>query len=468
MKTAVPTSYPEPGTYDYSGVHVDLRTATPEAVIHYTADGSEPTRNSPVYRQEDGLITLPSASDRDQTVKTETTIRAFAVREGWEDSEKVSFRYCIKLPARTQYRYRVMQQKEGQPTILRIMDFDRDKLYFVLGKKRGLLIDLGYDPDGDLKGFADLLAGGVPWDAIVLHGHPDHIQQGKRMLDAGVKVYMNSRDNELVRSFGYEPEGFLEVDEGYVFDLGGCRLKTYAMPGHTPGSVLLVNEETGDIFSSDAFGCNIELAPGSGWLQFGNPESAMERYLSALQAFRCKTGHCPDGRLYNGHDDHVLDARLYLNNLERAVQRAVDEGEKGLRPTLRPAADSFGSTKITIEGDFCVDLHYAALNLGILFTEGLNESNNALLSYVHFPDAKCEPPFNPYQTEYILKSKGNDMILCPISSSTNSRIYIDQREVRSKSEFSMPVVKGESFCISVTAPDGKTRKQYRFCLSDIQ
>lgn len=462
MKVAMPTSYPEPKTYDYNCVHADLRTATPHAVIHYTTDGSEPTKNSPVYRREDGLISLPGESDRDKAVRTETVIRAFAIRDGWEDSEKVSFHYCIELPPRTQYRYRVMLQREGQPTLIRIMDFDRDKMYFVLGQERGLLIDLGNDPDGDLKGFADLLAGGLPWDAIVLHGHPDHVQQGRKMTEAGVKVHLNARDHDLVRSFGFDPGVFADVDEGDMFELGGCRLKTYAMPGHTPGSLLLVNEETGDIFSSDAFGCNIELAPGSGWLQFGNPESAMDRYLSALQAFRCKIAHCPNGRLYNGHDDHVLDAGLYLDNLERAVQCAVDEGEQGLRPTLRPAAVSFGSTKITIEGEYCVDLHYAALNLGLLFTDGVNEKNNALLSYVHFPDAGCQPPFDPYITEYNLSGVRDSITFCPITSSTKSKLYIEKRAVNSKAEVSLPVVRGEDFCITVTAPDGRTSREYQF------
>ena len=462
MKVAMPTSYPEPKIYDYNCVHVDLRTATPRAVIHYTTDGSEPTKNSPVYRREEGLIPLPGESNRDKAVRTETVIRAFAVRDGWEDSEKVSFHYGIELPPRTQYRYRVMLQREGQPTLIRIMDFDRDKMYLVLGEERGLLIDLGNDPDGDLKGFVDLLAGGLPWEAVVLHGHPDHVQQGRKMTEAGVKVYMNARDNELIQSFGFDPEMFVDLDEGKVFDLGGCRLKTYAMPGHTPGSMLLVNEDSGDIFSSDAFGCNIELAPGSGWLQFGNPESAMDRYLSAVQRFRCKIAHCPNGRLYNGHDDHVLNAGLYLDNLERAVQRAVDEGETGLKPTLRPAAVSFGSTKITIEGEYCVDLHYAALNLGLLFTEGLNENNNALLSYVHFPDARCEPQFDPYTTEYTLSNVGDSITFWPVTSSTNSKLSVDGREVSSKSQISMSIVKGTNIVVSVTAPDEETTKRYQF------
>lgn len=443
-------------------MHVDLKTATPDAAIYYTLDGSEPTRDSLCYRAEEGYIKIPANSDRDKSVCTDTLIRAFAVKEGWEDSEIVDFSYHIVMPPRTAYTYRVLQQKPGKPQIILVQDFDRDKMYLILGEKRGLFIDLGNDPDGDLKSLVDLLAGGLPWEAIVLHGHPDHIQQGHRMVDAGIAVYMNEKDNDLARSFGFEPEGFQNIEEGHVFDLGGCSLSVFALPGHTPGGLVLVDEETGDIFSSDGLGCNIALAPGSGWLQFGNPESAMDRYLSAIQSLRCKIADYPNGRIYNGHDDNILDANLYLNNLEKAVQRAVDEGEAGLFPTLRPAVDSFGSEKIALEGDATVDTHYAAINIGLLFTEGLNEKNNALLSYVDMKQVKCKPAFDPYVEEYLVENEEDVLSICPISSSTKSRLFVNG-ELRSSKEWMMVEL---PVAIQVEAPDGKTIKTYHFKRAD--
>lgn len=463
MQTAVPTAFPQPGVYAMTGMHIDLRTATPNAVIHYTTDGTDPTDQSPIYRREDGLLPLSCASDRDRPVQTVSEFRAVACREGFADSEIAVLRYTIALPPRTTYTYRVLQQKSDRPLICCIEDFDKDKLYFVRGETRGLLIDLGNDPDGDLKGLADTLAGGLPWDAIALHGHWDHLRQIQPLLRAGITVYMNERDVPTALWGGCDPTGFTNVDEGHVFDLGGCRLRVYAVPGHTEGCLVLVDEQTGDVFASDALGNSRCEIPDSGWLQFGNPSSSMELYLSQLHAFRAKTAGRL-GRFFGGHNHHILDATLYLENLQRAVQRAVDLGEAGLVPSLRKAEESFGSSRMAICGDYTTDLHWAGVNIGTLFQPGLTVENNALLSWVHFRNASCEPAFQPYITEYTVQcANGAPCAVTPYLSSTRALLTVNGVTTHS----------GESVClgawdaahplrIAVTAADQCTTQEYIF------
>ena len=81
---ATPTFTPAAGTYT-SIQSVTIACDTQGAVIHYTTDGSEPTANSPVYN---GAI----------EVAQNMTIKAIALKDGWNPSQAASAVYVINLP----------------------------------------------------------------------------------------------------------------------------------------------------------------------------------------------------------------------------------------------------------------------------------------------------------------------------------------------------------------------------------
>ena len=81
---ATPTFTPAAGTYN-SIQSVTISCTTPEAVIHYTTNGSEPTADSPVYN---GAI----------TVAENMTIKAIALKDGWNPSQIATAEYVINLP----------------------------------------------------------------------------------------------------------------------------------------------------------------------------------------------------------------------------------------------------------------------------------------------------------------------------------------------------------------------------------
>ncbi len=80
-KTATPTATPAAGAVT-SGTEVALTTTTPEAVIHYTTDGSTPSDQSAVY---EGPI----------AVTANVTIKAVAVAEGYDPSTVLTAAYTI-------------------------------------------------------------------------------------------------------------------------------------------------------------------------------------------------------------------------------------------------------------------------------------------------------------------------------------------------------------------------------------
>lgn len=66
-----------------------------------------------------------------------------------------------------------------------------------------------------------------------------------------------------------------------MLDLGNAKLDVYTIPGHTPGGIVLLDEYTGDLFSSDEFGSNRRYVPDSAWLQISDYsiESCLRRAI---------------------------------------------------------------------------------------------------------------------------------------------------------------------------------------------
>lgn len=238
-------------------------------------------------------------------------------------------------------------------------------MYLLVGTERALLIDAGWDETGDLPGLCRELSGGLPVDLAVAHGHPDHIGQVKAFLEAGSTVYLPHADREAIASFGLDVpvERTLDIVDGISLSLGNTVLRVYGVPGHTPGEVVLLDEGTGDLFSSDAFGSNRRYVPDTAWLQLS--ECSLESSLQGLERF-LKATKGTLRRIFTGHNDEILDAEAYLAALQTALRRAVERGEDALVPSLRSAAESFGSGSAAIEGDWRIDPIWAGANLRFL------------------------------------------------------------------------------------------------------
>ncbi len=80
---ATPTFTPDAGTY-YEEQTVSIVCTTEDATIHYTLDGSDPTEECPVY-------------DAPLTISETTTIKAVAMKEGYDDSDIAEATYTIQL-----------------------------------------------------------------------------------------------------------------------------------------------------------------------------------------------------------------------------------------------------------------------------------------------------------------------------------------------------------------------------------
>ena len=185
--------------------------------------------------------------------------------------------------------------------------------FFVIGKEKALLFDSGFGVVDTLRAKLEAMTD-LPIICVVGHGHPDHAGAAE-LFD---KVYMNHRDEPLLPvSLSYDrrmgdvfgergpggprkvdeelkayaeshivdPGGknyrYTDIDTGDTLDIGGDLFEVYAIPGHTQGSIALLNRANNYAFISDAIGRRTALISLPPEKRIG-----MEAYRDSLKRFR--------------------------------------------------------------------------------------------------------------------------------------------------------------------------------------
>ena len=154
---------------------------------------------------------------------------------------------------------KVLYIKEVRPDVW-LMDENHEATgYVVVGEERACVIDTmnGYN---NLHTIVRKITD-KPLTVVNTHGHPDHIFGNMYFEEA----FLHPADRELARSFtesgeflAYSRERggtmppFRDILPGDVIDLGGKTLEVFALPGHTPGGILLLLREDRILFTGDS------------------------------------------------------------------------------------------------------------------------------------------------------------------------------------------------------------------------
>lgn len=124
--------------------------------------------------------------------------------------------------------------------------------WLIKGREKAILIDSAAPLEG-VREFAEKVAG-VPVMLVLSHAHPDHIFRLKEFDE----FWIHPADEGLLKGqygfLAYEgiPETIHYIVEGDVLDIGnGHILQIYHVPGHTDGSILLLDKKTKSLFTSD-------------------------------------------------------------------------------------------------------------------------------------------------------------------------------------------------------------------------
>ena len=216
-----------------------------------------------------------------------------------------------------------------------IDDHGGDNIYPVEGEEKALLIDTG-------TGVADLALvvsalTDLPLTVVNTHGHPDHAA-GNFQFEA---IYAHEQDFEMISQFNsrrhhrntveqssenypdftssfvrdfdeFDAESLIPVRAGETFDLGNRTIEVIEVPGHTNGSICLLDQQNRLLFTGD----NNNIVT---WLFLdGSPPLAV--YLQTLQTLNQRSGEFDT--MFPGHgepldtafiDEQITCARNIIN-----------------------------------------------------------------------------------------------------------------------------------------------------------
>lgn len=455
----IPSAFPSPGAYSNT-MSVSLADDDPLAEIHYTLDGSPPTARSPVF-QPGALITLTGIYDGDKGIEAGYTLRAVAIRAGRKDSETALFQYVIARRDRTTYVSEIVS-----PGVRMIRDSDNDKMYLVEGSKKFALIDSGMGR-GNLRAYVEQFTHGLPVVAIWTHSHGDHIGQSDQFIDSSFE-YAGSADRPAIAQFLARrgiPDSVIDrhlvaLNDGDSVDLGDRKLSIYSVPGHTPGSIIILDAREGNLFTGDTFGNNSALPPDVMWMQSAQ-RSLDAYYANVIDARRWINGRAK--RVFTGHNDKALIGDRYLDNLEVALQRAMDEGEGALIPSYRPQ----GLFQIVV-GDRRSDPNWFGINVNRSTFLPAPPMKIAALVSLDIDGATLLERFDPANHVYhaILTGRKADVVVHarPLTSHPE-RMTICGASVVRRSPFHIRVRGLKRIPIKIWSPDGSSAAEYTILLS---
>jgi glyoxylase-like metal-dependent hydrolase (beta-lactamase superfamily II) len=454
-----PNVFPEPGTYPTTE-SITLLDDDPQATIHYTFDGSVPTSKSPVY---DPLRVLFIAGiyEGNHGLKAGYTIRAVAMRKGHTNSDVSTFQFVVDRRDRTTY-----VSEEVLPGVRMVRDSDNDKMFLVKGAKKYALIDSGMGR-GALKEYLSQFTGGMPVEVIFTHNHGDHIGQADQFIGDSVE-HIGEADKAGLEQFlrnHHVPDfviakNVVDAHDGDRIDLGDRSLVIYAAPGHTPGSLVVFDEESGNLFTGDSFGSNSPTIPDALWLQWST--RPLDEYLFAVK--NCRANFRGKVRyMMTGHNDRPLVGEKYLDNLEAALQALMDKGDAALVPSYRPAG-----LKQVVVGDRLHDPDWVAINVNQETYLPAPTDKIAGLTRIEVRGAKLSPAFSPRVHEYsltMLQNSANIEITAEPTSTRSKALTINGENVARGTPHHV-ITAGRSSVVSilVESPDGTQTSEYKLAV----
>ena len=210
--------------------------------------------------------------------------------------------------------------------------------YLILGSERAVLLDTGMgiaDLRVEIERLTDL-----PVVVVNSHGHYDHIGDNHRFsevwaFDADTDVARIEQGKSCADCVEYMENGlYLELPGGFdpatyeirpsqvtrrlqhldVIDLGGRTLTVHHTPGHTPGSICLLDSRDNLLFTGDTF------YPGMLFAHFEDSDfDAYQKSIQYLVSLLPQVNHlCPS------HNEAFVD-KAALAHVQAAFEQIVND-----------------------------------------------------------------------------------------------------------------------------------------------
>lgn len=144
------------------------------------------------------------------------------------------------------------------------------RFFLLAGTERALLIDSGMQVH-NAKEIAEGLTK-LPVELLNTHGDPDHVGSNGEFE----VFYMHPAESANYYNTHKKSGRFLPVEEGQVIDLGDRPLEIIALPGHTPGSIAVLDRKNRVLISGDP------IQEGNNIFMFG-VQREMHAYIYSLE-----------------------------------------------------------------------------------------------------------------------------------------------------------------------------------------
>ncbi|MBR5337214.1 MAG: MBL fold metallo-hydrolase [Lachnospiraceae bacterium] len=177
------------------------------------------------------------------------------------------------------------------------------RFFLLLGKEVALLIDTGMNVTGIKELVREITD--KPVSLCNTHADPDHIGGNREFK----KVIISPA--ELVNcQLAYSSADIIGAYDGDIFDLGDRPLQIIEMPGHTPGSIALLDKNSGMLFSGDPI--------QDGHIFMFGPMRDLTAYIHSLS--RLKMFESEIKEIYPSHGTCPLDFSIVNKLIEGAIR----------------------------------------------------------------------------------------------------------------------------------------------------
>ena len=193
--------------------------------------------------------------------------------------------------------------------------------YLVIGNDRALLFDLAID-NKNMKQYASELAKRSV-QLVLSHAHVDHIYH----ITDFDKVWLHPDDEKLLREGAAFQKGIKNCPplsylfDGDIIDLGGRILDVIHIPGHTDGSIVLLDRQTRTLLGGDTVARHL--------LHGMHTKIAPEKISEDME----KLKSLPFDVIYCAHDRCALP-KEHLSLIQEVIRRCQSEGENKSIPML--------------------------------------------------------------------------------------------------------------------------------------
>lgn len=180
------------------------------------------------------------------------------------------------------------------------------RCFLIEGTQEALLVDTGLG-GGDLKALAESLVR-QPLRVICTHADGDHVGHAGQFE----RCFMHPAEFDYYRQKAPAPVEMTPIWEGDIIDLGGDRFEVVLIPGHTPGSIALLERRQRFLIGGDSIQNDTIFMFGNG-RNFPAYRASLQKMQRLSAAF---------DTVYAAHGDIAVPAAL-IPVLDQAAARVM-------------------------------------------------------------------------------------------------------------------------------------------------